>query len=75
MRLGFYIEYGKGHYFLIKMRDDYKGEICGLCGDWNGSPDNDWTIGNRCNQESEPGTIVNILYYSIKFDNFVVRVL
>lgn len=32
----------------FKVRSPYQSSVCGLCGDYNGNPNNDFTIGESC---------------------------
>nr|XP_033779282.1 zonadhesin-like [Geotrypetes seraphini] len=39
---GLVVRYDGNHYSDVKVTDDYKGELCGLCGDYDGIPGNDF---------------------------------
>ncbi|XP_030044013.1 zonadhesin [Microcaecilia unicolor] len=39
---GLVVRYDGNHYSDVKVTDDYKGELCGLCGDYDGIPANDF---------------------------------
>lgn len=59
LKLGIYIEHGEDNYFMMKVRDSYVDNICGLCGDYNGNPDDDWTTGPYCHNEVKTGSVVS----------------
>ena len=62
MKLGFMIEYGRGHYFQMKVnRKRYHSSICGLCGDYNGNKKDEFKAGPRCDQKATPGTLVSLV--------------
>ena len=60
LKLGLFIEHGESNYFIMKVQNSYKGKLCGICGDYNGDPGNDWTSGPRCNEGNEI-TLVGII--------------
>ncbi|XP_069463306.1 IgGFc-binding protein-like [Ambystoma mexicanum] len=39
---GLFVRYDGNHYADVKVTSDYKGELCGLCGDYDGVPGNDF---------------------------------
>lgn len=61
VKLGLFVQHGDGNLINMKVRESYKGEICGLCGDYNGDPANDWTTGPRCGQEETSGLQVSLI--------------
>ena len=69
MRLGLLVEHGGSKFttFSMRVRESYKSCVCGLCGDYNGNPDNDFTTGPRCDTVDTPGTIVSVLQMQTSF--------
>lgn len=71
MRLGFLAEHGGrwNDLFKLKVRDSYKSNLCGICGDYNDDPANDFTTGPRCGAEDSPGSVVSIyiVVYNIPY--------
>ncbi|KAF6037501.1 hypothetical protein EB796_004200 [Bugula neritina] len=45
MKLGIEIQYSGGHIFEMKVRPSYQSNICGLCGNYNLDPADDFTTG------------------------------
>ncbi|XP_078524644.1 IgGFc-binding protein-like [Lissotriton helveticus] len=39
---GLVVRYDGNHYADVKVTSDYEGELCGLCGDYDGAPNNDF---------------------------------
>lgn len=69
MRLGILVEHGADWFetFSMRVRDGYQTNMCGMCGDYNGNPDNDYTTGPRCDTVDAPGSIVSkILYENLR---------
>ena len=43
------------HAIDIRIPDRFKNKVCGLCGDWDGTKNNDWLIGpdTTCGSDRE----------------------
>jgi len=59
MKLGIEIQYSGGHIFEMKVRPSYQSNICGLCGNYNLDPADDFTTGPKCAGPNAPYTIVS----------------
>ena len=45
----------------IVISTQYKNSTCGLCGDYDGIPEDDWTVGPQCPESAElPGEVVSL---------------
>ncbi|XP_067932805.1 kielin/chordin-like protein [Watersipora subatra] len=56
LKLGIYIEHGESNYFSMRVRELYKSELCGLCGNYDDNPDDDWRTGPGC-ADAGPGLL------------------
>ncbi|KAF6037350.1 hypothetical protein EB796_004339 [Bugula neritina] len=56
MKLGIEIQYSGGHIFEMKVRPSYQSNICGLCGNYNLDPADDFTTGPKCAGRQMPPT-------------------
>ncbi|KAK2145704.1 hypothetical protein LSH36_662g04064 [Paralvinella palmiformis] len=43
---GLYVHFDGKNRFRLTLADSYAGEVCGLCGDFNGDPSNDFLMSN-----------------------------
>lgn len=57
LKLGIYIEHGESNYFSMRVRELYKSQLCGLCGNYDDNPDDDWRTGPGC-ADAGPGLLV-----------------